>query len=178
MSAPWLQRVQLHCRLGPAKRCPIEQAQTQLDGGGIECVHRRVQIDLQRFFGIEIPRTNDQVHGRIVIDAPVRVVQRIRECRAGRCVREARVKQLGAIGLQAKLDIAQGLSPSQRREGHHTKQIGAVQGTHTCVVGVALNDASEGLPWHLLHHLRKQRLARVHASPQVVQTRKHRKYSI
>ncbi len=38
-----------------------------------------------------------------------------------------------------------------------------------------LDDASEGLPRHELHHLREQRLATVHASPRVVQTREHRK---
>ena len=29
-------RVQRHCRLGRAKRCPWEHRQTQIDGGGIE----------------------------------------------------------------------------------------------------------------------------------------------
>jgi hypothetical protein len=40
---------------------------------------------------------------------------------------------------------------------------------------VPLDDASESLPRHEPHHLREQRLACVHASLPVAQTRKHRK---
>ena len=65
------------------------------------------------------------------------------------------------IGLQTNLDIAQRLAPGQLREGHYAKQIGAVQGAHTRIASVALDDASKGLPWHVLHDLRKQRLANV-----------------
>jgi len=94
-------------------------------------------------------------------------VQCIRQRRArGHCA-QAHVKQLGLIGCQANLDVAQGLAPCQLREGHHTKQIGAVQGAYTRIATVAFDDASKGLPWHVLHDLRKQRLAHVHASPQV-----------
>ena len=46
---------------------------------------------------------------------------------------------------------------------------------NTRIALLPLEDASEGLPRHELHHLREQRLATVHASPRVVQTREHRK---
>jgi len=85
------------------------------------------------------------------------------------------VKQLGLIGCQARFDVAQGLAPSQLREGHHAKQVGAVQGTYTCIAAVTVDDAAKGLPRDVLHDLRKQRLAHVHALLQVHQTRKHRK---
>ena len=87
--------------------------------------------------------------------------------RAGSAL-QAHVEQLGLIGGQASLDVAQGLAPRQLRERHHAKQIGAAQGAHTCIATVALDDAAEGLPWHVLHDLRKQCLAHIHASPQVV----------
>ena len=60
----------------------------------------------------------------------------------------------------------------------HAEQVGAAQRAHARVAIVALDDASEGLPRHELHDLREQRLAHVHASPRVVQTRKHRKCAI
>jgi hypothetical protein len=145
-----------------------EQTQAQVDGGGVQRVHRSVQFDADWFLGIEFPCTHNQAHGQSVIDAPVPMVQRIRERRARRCSGEAHVKQLGMIGAQANLDVAQGLAPSQLREGHHAKQIGAAQSAHARIASVAFDDASKGLPWHVLHDLRKQRLAHIHASPQVV----------
>jgi hypothetical protein len=75
------------------------------------------------------------------------------------------VKQLGAIGRQTDFYIAQGLAPRQLCEGHHPKQIGAIEGAHTGVAVVTLDDTPKGLPRHELHDLGKQRLANVHASP-------------
>jgi hypothetical protein len=88
------------------------------------------------------------------------------------------MEQLGLIGREAGLDIAQRLSPSELSEGHHAKQVGAAQRAHARIALVLLDDSTEGLPRHELHHLREQRLAHVHATPQVVQTREHRKAAI
>src|SRR5665213_1322664 len=79
------------------------------------------------------------------------------------------------VGLQANLDVAQGLAPSELREGHDAKQIGATKRAHTCIALMPFNDACKGFPRHKLHHLRKQRLANVHAALQVIESRKHRK---
>lgn len=85
------------------------------------------------------------------------------------------VKQLGLIGAEADLDIAQGFAPRQLRKGHHTKQVGAAQGAHTRVAAISIDDVAKVLPRHVPHDLRKQCLAHVHAAPSVVQTGKHRK---
>src|SRR4029077_101966 len=45
------------------------------------------------------------------------------------------------------------------------EQIGATQSTHARIALVPFDDASEGLPGNVLHHLCEQRLAHVHASP-------------
>jgi len=87
------------------------------------------------------------------------------------------VEQLGLIGGKTNLDIAQGFSPYKLREGHHAKHIGTTQGAHPGIAAVAFDDATKGLPRHMLHHFRKKRLAGVHALPQVVQTCEHRKCS-
>ena len=76
---------------------------------------------------------------------------------------------------QAGFDVSKGLAPGELGEDHHAKQVGAAQHAHTRIALVALDDPTEGLPRHELHHLREQRLAHVHASPQVVQTCEHRK---
>jgi hypothetical protein len=97
----------------------------------------------------------------------VPLIQRIRQRRAGGYALQPHVKQLGVIGGQTNLDIAQGLAPRQLREDHHTKHIGAVQSAYSRISVVTFDDSAKGLPRHVLHHLRKQRLAHVHASPQV-----------
>ena len=139
---------------------------------------RRVEIDADRLVDVELSGAPNQTHGESVIDAPVPLVQRIGQRRAGRRAREAHMKQLGMIGLQTNLDIAQRLALGQLREGYDAKQIGTVQGTQTRIASVAFDDSSKGLPWHVLHHLRKQRLANVHASLPVAPTRKHRKCAV
>ncbi len=162
------QRMHFYRCLRRAKWCPVEQAQAQIDGRGIQRVNGRIESGVYRFFGIEVPRPCNQSHGQLVINAPVSLIQRIRQGRAGRHAFQSHVKQLGLIGSKTNLDIAQGFAPGQLREGHHTKHIGATQGTHSRIAAVAFDDASKGLPWHVFHDLRKQRLAHVHAPPQVV----------
>ena len=143
------QRVHLHRRLGRTKWRPFEQIQAQVDRGGIQRVDCRVEFDAHRFFGIEFPGAHNQAHEESVIDEPVPSVQCIGQRRArGRCA-QAHVKQLGLIGRQANLDVAQGLAPCQLREGHHSKQIGAVQGAYTRIATMAFDDASKGLPRHV-----------------------------
>ena len=88
------------------------------------------------------------------------------------------MEQLGLIGRQAGLDVAQRLAPGKLRESHDTKQIGTAQRAHTRIATAPLDDASEGLPWHELHYLCEQRLAHVHVSLRVLPTREHRKPAI
>ena len=56
--------------------------------------------------------------------------------------------------------------------------IGAVQGAHSRISAVTVDDATEGFPWHVLHDLSKQCLSHVHTALQVCQTRNDRKCSI
>ena len=169
------QRMHLHRRFGGAKRRPIEQAQTQIDSGGVQRVDGSIQIDVQRVFGVETSGALYQPHGQFVIDAPVSKVQRIGQRRTRWHTLHAHVKQLGLVGGKADLYVAQGFSPGQLRKGHYARQIGATQGAHTGIAAMAIDDPSKRFPWHVLHDLRKQCLAHVHASPQAVQTREHRK---
>jgi hypothetical protein len=97
-----------------------------------------------------------------------RRVQRIGQRGAGGRRGNSHVKQLRLIGLQANLNVAQRLAPGELREGHDPKQIGAAQRAHARIALVPFNDASKGFPRHKLHHLRKQRLAHIHAALPVV----------
>jgi hypothetical protein len=117
----------------------------------------------------------DQTQSQRVVDSPVAQVQRIGERGTGRWRGDTHVKQLGLVGFQTCFDVAQGLAPSELRKGHDAKQVGATKCSHTGIALVPLDDASKGFPRHELHHLRKQRLAHVHAALPVVESRKHRK---
>jgi Ser/Thr protein kinase RdoA (MazF antagonist) len=75
------------------------------------------------------------------------------------------VEQLGLIGGQAGLDVAQLLAPCELHEGHDAKQVRAAQRAHAYVAPVPLDDLTKGLSWDEFHHLREQRLAHVRASP-------------
>jgi len=177
-SAQVQQRMHLHSRLGAAKRCPVEQAQAQVDGGRVQRIDCRVKFQTRRFRGIKVACSNDQSHRQIVVDAPVSLIQRVRERRSGRNAAQAHVVQLGLVGCQARLDVAQRFSPGQLCKSHNAEQIGAPQGAHARVAVVSVDDAPECFPRHTLHHLRKQGFAHVHVSPRFFQNRNDRKPSI
>ena len=65
------QRVQLDRRLGRAEWRPGKDRQTQVDGGRIERVDGILQVDAERFVGIEPPRDADQALREVAVDAPV-----------------------------------------------------------------------------------------------------------
>lgn len=48
---------------GGVKRCPVEQARAQVDGGGDQGVNGGAQVDRQRVFGIVTYCTLNQAHG-------------------------------------------------------------------------------------------------------------------
>ena len=63
--------VQLDGCLGRAKRRPRKHRETQIDRAGIQSVDRVVEIDAERFCGIEAAGNPDQRLGKVGIDAPV-----------------------------------------------------------------------------------------------------------
>ena len=157
------QRVQLDGGLGGAKRRPVEQAQTQVDGGGVQGIDGVVQLDTQRLAGVELAGTTDQ-HGRKVRpDAPVARFVGVGQRRTlDRRAKSHRV-QLGRVRRQTGLDVAQALAPGQLRERHGAELLGAGQRAHAGVAAMALHDAREAGPRHELHDLSEQGLADVHA---------------
>ena len=92
-------------------------------------------------------------------------------------VLQAHVKKLRLLGSEAHLDVAQRFAPSPLGKRHHAKHIGTTECANASVAVVAFHDATKRIPWDLPQDLCKQRLAGVHAVPQVVQTCEHRKYA-
>jgi len=169
------QCMQLDGGLGGTKRRPAEQAQTQVDGGGVQRIDGSVEIEHRGVVRIQRAGVSDQPLGQRLIDAPVAQVQGIGQSRTRRRRPQSHVKQLVLVGCHAGLDVAQRLAPGELREGHDAEDLGAAQSAHSGVSAMPLDDPSKALPWHELHDLCEQRLAHVHASPRIAQTPKHRK---
>ena len=100
-----------------------------------------------------------------MVDAPVALVQRVGQRRARGRRRQPHVKKLGLIGRRASFNVAQRLAPGELRPGHDAKKVGTAQCANTGITLVPIDDAPQGLPRHVLHHLREQYLAYVHAVP-------------
>jgi hypothetical protein len=97
-----------------------------------------IPIDGQSLFGIEHTSAGDQAHSQIAKDAPIAQIECIAERRACWRLAKPHVKQLGAVGGQTRLDVAQRLPPRQLGKGHDAKQFGAAHGAHPRVALIAL----------------------------------------
>ena len=65
------QRVQREGRLGGAKRRPVAQAQAEIDGGGVQRIDARIEIQHRRLVGVQRPGAGDQPLSQGMVDAPV-----------------------------------------------------------------------------------------------------------
>ena len=133
------------------------------------------EVQHGRIFCVEYSCASDQPHSQRVVEVPVAQVQRIRESGTRGRAGNAHVKQLGIIGLQANPDVVQGLAPSELREGHDAKQIGATKRAHTCIAPVPFNDACKGFSTAQTPSPAQTPLAHVHATLPVIESRKLRK---
>ena len=78
------QRVRPDGSLGGAKRRPVEQAQAEIDGGGVQRMDARIEIQHRRLLGVPRPGADDQPLSQGMGDAPVARVQRVGQRRARR----------------------------------------------------------------------------------------------
>ncbi len=76
------QRVELDCGLGGAKRRPWKQRQAQVDGCGIQGVHRVGQLDAEALVAVQLACSLDQQRRQIGPDMPVAAFVGIGQCRA------------------------------------------------------------------------------------------------
>ena len=124
------QGVQFDGRLVGTKRRPVEQAQAEIDGGRVQRIDARIELQQRRFLSIQRSCAGDQPLGQAVIDAPIAPVQRIGQRRSRGRRLQSHVEKLGLIGRHAGLDIAQRLAPGELGESHDAKQVRAAQRAH------------------------------------------------
>lgn len=143
---------------------PIKQAQTQIDGAGIQGIDiaRDVHIQSQRFVGIELVGTANQDRSEVSPDTPVASLVGISQRGTTHCLAQSHCIEFGGVVAQCGFDVAQRFAPSQLRVGHDAKVLSAGQYRDSRVTRVTRNDASEAGPGHKLHQLGEKRLAKIH----------------
>ena len=158
------QRVQLDRRLRRTKWRPIKQAQAQVDGGRIQSIDIAgdLHIHAQWLVGIELVGASNQDCREVRPDAPVTPLVGIGKRGAAHRLTQTHRVELGGVGTQGGLDVAQGFAPSQLRVGHDAEVFGAGQRGDSRIAGVTCNDASEAGPRHKLHQLSEKHLANIH----------------
>ena len=160
------QGVQLDCGLGASKRSPRKYRQAQIDGGGIERVNGRLQIDAQWFAGIERPGDANQVLSKVGIDLPrarrIGVGQRIAR---NRFAPKPQVVQALRLRSQIDLDIAKRLAVGELRKSHRQELVEAGELVHLVIASVGCYAAPKGGQWQMSHKLSEHEFAVVHVGP-------------
>ena len=164
--APEVQQcVQLDGCLGFAKRRPLEQAQAQIDGGGVQCVDRILEIEPQVLVQIKFASTSDQYCGQVGPDSPVARLVGIGQGGAVNTVAKSHGVQLARVGSKSHFDVSKTLSPSQLCKSHDSELLRASQAPHARIATIARHDSGKACPWNELHDLSKQGLADIHRKP-------------
>ncbi len=144
---------------GLAKRGPRKQGQTQIDGRGVQRVHRVRKVQAQIFCGVQFVRMLDQALGEVGIDPPVSALVGIGQRGPFHRGANSHVIQLGGLRRQTDLDIAQAFAIGQLSKGQDPKVFGAGQRPNTIIATIAGDDSGKRGPRQAIHQLRKQGLA-------------------
>ena len=141
---------------------PVEQAQAQIDGSGVQGIDGVVQIQPQVLAVVQFAGSANQQGCDIRPDAPVSRLVRVCQGGTAHAVTQAHAIEFAGIGTQGRLDIAQAFAPSQLREGQHSKLLGAGHPANPGIAGVAIDYAGKAGPWNKIHDLCEQCLADIH----------------
>ena len=117
------QRMHLDGSFCLAKVCPWKDAQTQVDGRGVECIGRLLQLHRKTVAGVKFSGDLNKAYRKIRVDAAVTLFVGIGQRALGDIASYAQVIELGLMGAQASFDVAKTLAVSQLSEGHAEKLI-------------------------------------------------------
>ncbi len=159
------QSVQTHSRLGLSERRPRKHRQTQIDGGCVEGVNGRIQIDSQRLAGVQRTGNANQVLRQVGIDLPrtrgVCIGQRIAR---NRLATKPHVVQPHGLGTQIDLDVSKRLPIGQLGECHSKELIQAGEVVNFVIAPMLGYAAAKGAQGQVCHELRKHEFALMHKS--------------
>lgn len=153
--------MQLHRRLGLAKRRPGKERATRIDRRGIEGIDRFGDLDGHRFGEVKIAGDADQALRELEIDAPVAFFVGIGQRAFAHVAANAKVVELPRLRTQATFDIPQALAVGQLRKGHAQELIQATESANVEIAAVLHHQPPKRMPRREYHHLREDELAGV-----------------
>lgn len=172
------QCVQLDRRLVLTKRRPRIHRQTQIDGGCIEGVHSRRQIDSQRLLRIQSTRHRNQMLCKVGVNLPrARGVGVGQGVARDRLAAQAHVIQPLGLRTQVQFDIAQRLAIRQLGKSHRQELIHAGKILDLVIAPIASDAATKSAQRQKRHQLRKDKLALVHGGPLRTDTKDHKPWA-
>src|SRR2546429_58275 len=121
-AAPQIQqRVQFHRALVAAEFSPGEKRQAQIDGRGVQGIHRLGQLHSERLVAVEVASGGNQNLSEIGVDPPVAVLVGVGQRVARNLSPETHMIELGLLSAKTSFDIAEAfaigeLSKSQTEE--------------------------------------------------------------
>ena len=149
--------------LGRTERCPRVDRQAQVDGGGVEGVDRSVQLQPQRFLGVQRAGNADQVLGEVGVHLPGTRRIGIGECVArNRLAAKAHVIQPRRLRPQVHFDVAQRLASSQLGEGHREELVEAGELLHLVIAPMCCHAAAKRRQRQMRHDLCEHEHALMH----------------
>lgn len=159
------EHMQFDRTLGLAKRCPLLHREAKIDGGRIECVDRRIQIDAQRLIEIKRPGNCNQMLSVVRINLPrscrIGIGQGV--ARQGRATKSHVIKPLG-LCAQVDLNTSKRFPVCQLRKRHRKELIQAREVFDLVVAPVGGKAALKSSQWQMHHDMRKKEFALVHES--------------
>jgi hypothetical protein len=98
------------------------------------------------------------------MDAPIAQLVGVGQGAARYVAPDAHVVELGVLGAQTGLDVAQALAIGELGEGHAAVLVETTEALDPMLAPIPMNTASEGMHRQMVHELRKDELASVHAT--------------
>lgn len=160
------ERMELDRRLGRAKGGPGKHGQPEIDGGGIQRIHRVGELHPELVLGIPWLGDPDEGVGELCVDAPVARFVRIGQRRAADSRTPPQVIELAGVGRQTGFDVPQTLAERELRKGHAAELLRTGEPLEAMLAPVSVDDAMKRLPRGMIHHLRQEQFADVPASLQ------------
>ena len=154
--------MQFHCCLGATKGSPGEDGKAQVDGGGVECVNRVVELDAKTVVEIQPTSRLDQGLSQVGIDTPVTLFVGFRQSTARNPGSYPHVVKLLTLGTQTGFDVSQTFPVSQLGKGHAAILILTTEAFDTLVSAVPMDATTERVRRNMVDGLRKDQFAGVH----------------
>ena len=156
------QGVDLDGGLGGAKSRPGKEAQTQVDGGGVQGVSGGVEFHGEVVVSIELARSSNQHGGEVGVDAPVAPLVGIGQGAAAHPPANPQVIEMLGTRTQANFQIAQTLPKGQLPKGHAHKLVPTGKLPHPMIALMRGHDTAKVAVGQMIEKLGKDNASIVH----------------